>query len=247
MIDLHCHILPDVDDGSPDLETSLQMGRIAAANGITTIVATPHCNLPNLPPNYRSEALMQQFQALAEQFQINQIPVSILPGAEVFGRENLEPLLDSQRLLTLNHSRYLLIEFDFGLSGRRMSSMLGQVVEAGLVPVVAHPERYDAVQEDLNLAGYWFHEGAVIQMNKGSITGRLGRRAYYTSHQLLERGLVHVIATDAHHCQFRTPHLGELWQELDLLCPKEYVRLLLEENPARILRDEPIPSPAEDL
>lgn len=114
MIDLHCHILPGVDDGSPSPEASCRMARLAAESGVTAIVATPHCNLPQGPSNYRSTLLLEKLQALNLLFSRSGIPITVYPGAEVLARENLLSLLRDGKLMTLNNSRYLLTEFFFG-------------------------------------------------------------------------------------------------------------------------------------
>ena len=247
MIDLHCHILPGVDDGADTLETACQMARLAAQSGVSIIVATPHCNLPDCPENYRGETLLRKFDALDRLLQHYGIPVRILPGAEVFARHNLPQLLESGRLVTLNHSRYLLVEFFFGESPQTISSVLRMVTEYGLVPVIAHPERYEAVQRDPMLAVEWFRSGYVIQVNKGSLLGRLGRHAQKTAFWLLNEGLVHVVASDAHHTEYRTPFMGTLVQMLQERYPAPYLRLILEKNPRRIIENQIIPPPNEEF
>lgn len=247
MIDLHCHILPGVDDGADSLEAACQMARLAAQSGVTTIVATPHCNLPDHTDNYRSETLLKKFDALARLMQHYDIPVQILPGAEVLARDNLMELLKNGSLITLNHSRYLLVEFFFGELPQTMCAVLDELSSAGVVPVVAHPERYEAVQRDPMLVVNWFRSGYIIQVNKGSILGRLGRHAQKTASWLLREGLVHVIASDAHHTAYRTPYMRTLVQTLQAYYPTPYLRLLLEKNPRRIIENRLIPPPSEEF
>lgn len=243
MIDLHCHILPHIDDGSPNTEVSVLMARMAFESGIDAIVATPHCNLLPDQPNYNGEELEQRLHRLSRRLRQEQIPVQLLSGAEIFATWNLDRLLQQQKLPTLNHSRYLLLEFRFSMEGQDMNTLLETVQQFGLVPVIAHPERYDAVQQDPSLAAYWFRHGYVLQGNKGSILGKLGRGAYYAGRWLLEHGFYHVLATDAHHFEIRSPYMGELMQELTTLCPMSYQKILLSENPRRIVDDRPLCDP----
>lgn len=245
MIDLHCHILPGVDDGAADPETSCDMAQMAADSGVQFIVATPHCNLPGGPHNYCSERLLEKFDALDHLFQYYRIPVRVLPGAEVLVRDNFFRLLQEKKFITINHSRYLLVEFVFNAAAAYMTQALEQIHSVGLVPVVAHPERYDAIQRDPMLAARWFHSGYILQVNKGSLLGRLGRSAYGASVWLLNRGLVHVVASDAHSVQVRTPNMNLLTDFLQEHCPASYVRILLEENPSRIIHNLPIPIPGK--
>lgn len=112
MVDIHCHILPGVDDGAPSMEDSLEMARMAADSGVTDIIATPHCNLPgNGPKNYRSASLRAAFSRLQQALDAEGIPLRIHPGAEVFCTPELPRLLDQRQLQTLGGSRYLLVEF----------------------------------------------------------------------------------------------------------------------------------------
>lgn len=254
MVDIHCHILPGVDDGSPSMEDSLEMARMAADSGVTDIIATPHCNLPgDGPKNYRSAALRTGFSRLRQALEQEGIPLGIHPGAEVFCTPELPELLDRRQLQTLGGGRYLLVEFYFDESAEFMEHCFHQIRTRGLTPVAAHPERYDAVQRDPYMVRRWFEGGVVIQLNKGSILGRLGRRAQDTALWLLERGLAHAAASDAHSPTVRTTHMEllrrTLAEDFSPACP----RLLLEENPRRILEDrplvgtdEPIFSPRED-
>lgn len=248
MIDLHCHIIPWVDDGADDAETACKMAAHAVRSGVTTVVATPHCNLRGALPNYRGRGYdrrLAMFRALLRQ---HRIPLKVLPGAEVFAHpDNLRTLLAHRRLVTLNHSHYLLVEFDFGLPGDEITRLLGMIAEYGLTPVVAHPERYDAVQAAPELAMHWFSEGCLLQLNKGSLLHRLGDGAYETSMLLLRRGFADVIASDAHDTYYRPSGFQSLLPVLERYCAPAYVRLLLEQNPARILSDRRISRKIEDL
>lgn len=245
MIDLHCHIIPWVDDGAQNAKTACVMAQHALHSGVDTIVATPHCNLFGMRglncANYRSrryDEMLGLFRALLRQ---HGLPLRVLPGAEVFVHPaNLSALLEERRLVTLNHSRYLLTEFPFQADGMDISLLLARVAQSGLTPVVAHPERYAAVQDDLSLAAQWVEKGYVIQLNKGSLLGRLGDGAQYASRALLRRGLVHVVATDAHDPRYRPTGFVSLLPVLRELCSPEAVALLLDGNPYRIIHDRPV-------
>ena len=243
MIDLHCHILPAVDDGSDSTETSCQMARLAQESCVDTIVATPHCNLPGNQPNYRNQDLSARFEAINRVFRREGIDVKILPGCEVFAQGNLQLLLRDRRLYTLNNSRYLLIEFRFGESPDFLNWALASVSQAGLTPVIAHPERYTCIQEDPILIANWFRRGCLVQLNKGSLLGNFGMGPQQAALWLLDQGLAHVIASDAHAAHYRTPHMGKILRFLSKKYPKEYVRMLLLDNPRRIINNEDIPLP----
>lgn len=238
MVDLHCHILPGVDDGAVDLAQALEMARMAADSGLRTIVATPHCNLPWGTARNYAGTLSQPMEILRKAVAEAEIPLEILPGAEVFCTPDLPDLLEGRKLQTLAGSRYLLMEFYFDESPEFMESCFETVGRRGYVPVVAHPERYEASWRDPELVPRWFRSGCVIQLNKGSILGRLGSRAETVSKFLLERGFAHVVASDAHGPNARTPHMTAVLRHLEDNYAPGYARILLSRNPERITQDK---------
>lgn len=244
MVDLHCHIIPMVDDGARNASVACKMAEHAYHSGVDTIVATPHYNLHGArlnSPGRSYTACFSLFRALLRQ---HGIPLRILPGAELFAHpSNLRRLLDERNVITLNHSRYLLTEFNFLTRGADMSDALDLIARHGFVPVVAHPERYEAVQNEPSLVARWFTKGYIIQLNKGSLLGRLGQSAQCTAEELLSAGLAHVIASDAHDMRKRPPGFVLLLSFLRERCSEEYIQLLLETNPRRIIEDMRIPMP----
>lgn len=241
MIDLHCHILPFVDDGARNAAMACQMAEHSLRSGVDIVVATPHCNIEYMPGNFRSRGYWEVFGLFKALLKQHRIPLTLLPGAELFAHgENLEQLLEERQVVTLNNSRYLLTEFNFHAPAESISAKLRLIRRKGYIPVIAHPERYTAVQEHPGLVEYWFREGNLIQVNKGSILGRLGEGALQTSLQLLRQGLVHVIASDAHHPRLRPTGFHSLTPTLSRLCSAEYAQLLLQTNPLRIISDKAV-------
>lgn len=236
MIDIHCHILPDFDDGAADLTESLAMARLAVDSGVTGIVATPHFRgdpeaLRELP------RLLDTYQMLSKAIRQAGIPLHLLPGAEILCTPQTPELARKKALPTIGNTHYLLTEFYFDESEAYISSTLRALSESGYTPVVAHPERYKAVQQNPGLLETWFRQGYVIQLNKGSILGAFGHRAERAAHIALAHGFAHIIASDAHSATQRTTSMHPLLQRLQELCPPEYIRILLEENPMRLIRD----------
>ena len=211
MVDIHCHILPNCDDGADSMETALLMAQMAVDSGVDTIIATPHCNLPNVKEkNFRDAPLALRFVELMQRLRDAGIPLEIQPGAEVMCMPDTIELLRKRQLVTLARSDYLLVEFFFDERVDYMEDMLSAIRAEGLIPVVAHPERYEALQQTPTVIQRWFESGYIIQLNKGSIMGRLGRGAEKTAGLILSRGLAHVIASDAHDTLVRTPDLRSL-------------------------------------
>ena len=168
MIDIHCHIIPGVDDGSSDFAESLAMGETAAACGVTDIIVTPHCNIPDLYGNYYGRSYERAFDGLCGLFADKHIDVRLHRGMEVFGTDDIGRLYDEGEVITLAGSRYMLVEFDFGDDAWRVRDVLLQLLRRGISPIVAHPERYDMVQYDLQFALDWVSMGCLLQLNRRS-------------------------------------------------------------------------------
>lgn len=239
MIDIHCHILHDLDDGAASLEEALEMARIAADSGVTDIIATPHFR--GEPEALEmNEEIDRRYQALRSALHQWRIPIRLHQGAEILCTPQTPNLARQGLLPTLGNTRYVLTEFYFNESFGFMDSCLQKLSVFGYTPVVAHPERYDAVQWDPEQLWAWADRGYVFQLNKGSILGTLGFRAEQTAHELLELGLAHLFASDAHSCDRRTPNMEGLRRWAEEYCDPECARILLTENPGQILKGQPI-------
>lgn len=237
MIDIHCHILPNFDDGAADLEESMAMARMAVSSGVTGIVATPH--FPGDAASFRRlGALMGRYEKLEQVIRREGLPLRLYPGAEILCLPETPQLAAKKVLPTIADTNYLLVEFNFGEPQSYMNEMLDALAQEGYRPVVAHPERYRAVQMSPQLPQYWFDLGYVLQVNKGSVLGAFGGRVQQTAGQILSQGLAHVIASDAHGTDKRTPHMGALKQWVDNFCDPVYAEILLERNPQRLVRGQ---------
>lgn len=234
MIDLHSHILPELDDGAQNLYQSLEMARLAVESGVQIMVATPHC-ASDRTREVRSAAVLLR-EALREE----QIPLRLFMGMEIFGTPDTADLLRAGKLYTLNNSRYPLIEFDFVSDGGKETQILSSVIQAGYQPIVAHPERYAYVQQDPELVNFWKRMGCLFQVNRGSLFGRFGEEAQDVALSLIRRGFANVVASDAHSPRMRTTWLKDAWEILEREAAPVAARYLLWENPRRILKNKPL-------
>jgi len=239
MIDIHTHILPGIDDGAADLYDSLEMLKIAAKNGVKGIVATPHCNVPRIYRNYFGEHYIETFSMLDEVVKEEKIPITLYAGMEVYVTEDLPEILRQEKILTINGSHYILVEFAFDEDPDFVDRMLAKIKELGLRPIIAHPERYEFVQAIPEMIYDWRTKGYLTQVNKGSLQGRFGKKCYKMAHEMLERRLISVIASDAHSPYKRTPHLRDVYDSLAQNYSENYLKVLFEENPRRICADKP--------
>ena len=247
MIDIHSHVLPGVDDGAQTLDDSLELMAQAADSGVHTLVVTPHCNVPDEFDNYAGPELEELFARVDRAREEAGIPLRLCRGMEIFATEELPLLLRDKRVWTLNGTDYFLMEFAFQEDPDFCRDLLRRCRDLGFRPIIAHPERYFFVQDDPDLAFEWCISGYGLQINKGSLLGRFGPEPKSCAELMLQHGLAACVASDAHSPYRRTTYFGEIEDYLMEYYGSDFARLLLEENPARILggRDllgyEPIP------
>ena len=237
MIDIHCHILPMLDDGAADLTESVAMARLAVNSGVTGIIATPHFQGDRQALELMPK-LLARFDKLRKILAQQQIPLKLYPGAEILCTPETVTLAQQRMLPTLGNSNYLLTEFFFNESAEFMTGTLQSLAACGYRPVIAHPERYEAVQQAPQLLESWFFQGFVVQLNKGSLLGAFGPEVQETAEWILSSGLAHTIASDAHSMRRRTTDMTVLREYLRENCPMRYIQVLLEENPARIVANQ---------
>ncbi len=232
MIDLHSHILPELDDGAQRFRDSLEMAQLAVKSGVTAMVATPHC----MQGGAREVTLTAKL--LQEALQEDGIRLRLYVGMEIFGTMDTLRLLKEGQLLTINNSRYPLVEFAFHSDGEMETRILHQLVEAGYQPLVAHPERYYYIQEEPTILNRWKKMGCLFQINKGSLTGRFGRTPQHLAMALVDRGFATVVASDAHSPIVRTPWMQDVQELLTEEFSPVAAEYLLHRNPLSIIRNE---------
>lgn len=195
MIDIHCHVLPETDDGAISMEESVAMCR-AAADGIKTIVATPHMfNGVYAAPD--KETINQKIAAVTQSCDAC---VNIVPGGEVrYSHELFEEVGDPGARIRLNGGSYMLLEFPFHSLPPNIETRIFQILNAGVTPLIAHPERNRRLQDEPAILVGLIERGAFAQLDAGSPTGSLGREAHHLARLIVEAGLAHFIATDANH------------------------------------------------
>lgn len=236
MIDLHCHILPGIDDGASDLAVSLAMARALVADGVTHVACTPHI-LPglyhNTGPGIREAT--QNLQTLLDQ---EQIPLRVTTGADVHMTPNFVAGLRSGQLLTIADSRYVLVEPPHHTAPPQLEDFFFNLMVAGYVPILTHPERLSWVPQRYPVIKKLVASGVWMQITAGSFAGAFGRNALYWAQRMLDEGCVHLIATDAHDAERRPPRLAA---GRDLVAkrvgPDEAQRLVFT-RPMGILKDE---------
>jgi len=240
MIDIHSHIIPEVDDGSSSIEESIKMLKIAREDGVKSIVATPHIfsqhsrikNIEDLQPTF-----MELKKSAAE----HNVKIDILPGAEVFFVSDLrEKLMAYRDVLTINNSDYFLLEFPTDIVFPGSKEYIFELGADGFIPIICHPERNLAFQQNPQLLYQLLQAGALSQIDAGSIRGDFGITAYSTSMDLLKFNLAHIIASDCHDLEFQVPGLSFIYNKLRGI-EKEKIDMLVERIPLAVVNNSAPP------
>jgi protein-tyrosine phosphatase len=228
MIDLHCHILPGIDDGAKSETMSIEMAKKAVAEGITHIVATPHHN----NGRYVNEktSIMLAVDELNSILVREQLPLTILPGQEPRIYGDILQDYQADNILTINNlGKYMLIEFPSNHVPKYAKQLLFDIQLQDIIPIIVHPERNQELIEKPNLLYQFVQDGALTQVTASSISGNFGKKIKKFSLELLDFNLTHVIASDAHNTSGRSFHLREAYEVVEKELGRDY-RYILEDN-----------------
>ncbi len=234
-VDIHSHILHGLDDGAKTLDESVEMLRIAADAGTTDIVATPHAN-----SRYQFDpALIDARIAELE----GRSALRIHRGCDFRLQSNtIDDALAHPTKYTINHKNYLLVEFPEQSVFSHTDNVLTGLLDVGIVPIITHPERHRELPRRLGDLARWIDMGCYLQVTAGSITGRFGQTASMHARQLVARGLVHFVASDAHDIKRRPPKLSSAYRGLVEEWGEAAIRPLFSDNPRAVLTGEPFDS-----
>jgi len=236
MIDIHCHPLPGVDDGAKTVDEAAEMCRMAASDGITHIVATPHCNY-DYP--FRPEVNQEKLREL--QAAVGQEPKLLLGCDFHLSYDNIREVIADRGSFTVNRTRYLLVEFEDQFIPDNMDHVFYDLQVAGLVPILTHPERNPVLQRKPEMVYQWVTHGCLVQLTGQSLTGRFGSTAARLSEMWLARNLVHFFASDAHDTRRRPPLLSLCYDRVAARKGRSEAERLLRYNPAAVIEDKPLP------
>lgn len=241
MIDIHSHVLPLVDDGSQDLQESLEMIRQSAESGVRILVATPHANQRGRFENYYRNEIKQRFRDLQQAVKEAGISIRLVFGMEIYSSNDLAELLENGMLCGLNCSDYYLVEFPFDADLGYMYHCIGQIFHSGGIPVLAHPERYTEIQRAPGILYDWIRDGVCTQVNKGSIFGSFGTKAQRAVEFMYSFDLVTFVGSDAHGTEIRTTEMQSLKNWLTANYGADYTRKITRENAFLMLKNQEVP------
>ena len=234
MIDLHSHILPMIDDGAQNLRESLEIAQLAWEDGITQMVATPH----DTGWGGSWQSTRESVQTLQVELGHHEIPLQVLPGLEIRIALNTPKQAREGHLLTLNDSRYLLIELPFTHYPPYTDHVIFELQVAGFVPILAHPERYSYLKTDPMKLFALVERGALVQITTSSILGEFGARVRDFSRLLLEHRLAHVISSDAHGVSIRPPGLSQAIETASRWIGEQQATAMVTSIPEAIVNDQ---------
>ncbi|MDE7445684.1 MAG: hypothetical protein K2N15_08310 [Lachnospiraceae bacterium] len=235
-IDIHSHILPQIDDGADSFETSMKMLHIAWKNGIGAIILTPH-NKP-MRHNASPATIQNLIKKLEEEALHRGIEIRLYAGNEVYYRSDILETLEDMQACTMAGSSYVLVEFGPMDDFDYIKGGIYRVLSGGYRPIIAHIERYRSICTKEERVEELIEMGCYVQVNAGSIMGQYGFGAKHFTRRLLKQDMVHFIATDAHNADKRKPELENCVRYISRKYSEAYASKLVYENPVQVIRNE---------
>lgn len=236
-VDIHCHILPGLDDGPADWDQAVAMAALAARDGTTWLVASPHQRgrFEHITP----ELIEERAQQLRQHLQLAGIPLQIFTAADVRIDDGLIEALQRREVLTIGGGRYMLLELPHDVYFP-LDTVLQQLRRLGIVGILTHPERNAAILRQPERVDEVIQAGGLIQLTAGSVLGAFGPHVRKLSEELLFAGRVHVVASDGHGTRGRLPVLGDAYRHIARRLGRDAADILCRRNPARIVRGLPV-------
>lgn len=239
-VDIHCHMLPGIDDGAADWQTAVDMARMAVKDGVRTVIVTPH-QLGNFSKN-RGDDIRHLAQQLQQVLTERQIPLQILPGADVRIEDGMIDQLTTGNVLSLGDLRgHVLLELPHELYFP-IEGVLDELSRLGMYGILSHPERNSGILRDPELLFGLVEKGCLMQVTAGSLVGSFGAGSQHLSEWMLSEGLVHFIATDAHGTKSRRPLMRRAYDRVAKIAGEQTAQDLCVHYPALVASKQRVPS-----
>lgn len=238
LVDMHCHVLPGIDDGSKSMEQSLNMVKIAASEGIGTMILTPHFHPGK--GNRDVDKWNETVNALKEAVRNEGIEMDFHLGSELFYTHDVPEAIESGKAITMAGSDYVLLEFRTETEYSYIKSAAYEISAIGKIPIIAHIERYDCLVGRMERVEELIDNGALIQINASSITGDMGFKMKMYLKKLLKNQLVDFISTDAHSDGRRSPRIAECFKYISKKYGEAYALLLMRDNALKVINNTEI-------
>jgi protein-tyrosine phosphatase len=236
IVDIHCHILPGIDDGAKTMEQSINMLRQAYREGIRGIIATPHYHIGRTKSD---KALCEKvIDLLREEVDRLGMNMELYLGMEIYYYSEAMEMLKENKIQTMADSRYILIEYDPSTDYQRIKQGVRDAVSSGYYPIIAHVERYSCLVLDDSKCEELVDSGSLLQVNASSITGDYGKDAMKFIKKLMKKELVSFVATDAHSDGRRCPKIAESFEYVRKKYGEDYAKLIYRDNPLSIINSK---------
>ena len=236
MIDIHSHIIPNIDDGSKDIDMTLEMLTLASKSGTKKIIATPHYFKGYWTPHYKD--IIGKIKELNELVKKHNINIEVYPAQEIYFYDNMAEEFIEGKIGTINGSKYMLIEFPMDSFDNNIFEVLYELQIRGIVPIIAHPERYRTFIKHPNEINKFIEEGYLFQLNGSSVTGIFGKDVKKTAEIFLANGIYSFIGSDAHTTGKRNTYLNDALEVIDRIKPGEEKKF--KDNGIRLLNNDNI-------
>lgn len=235
MVDFHCHILPVIDDGSRNIDETLEMLKEAKEAGFDKIITTSHFieGVYNVTSSSRDEII----NAIKKKTKSIGIDIELYNGAEAYAEVNLADLFKKNIIPTLANSKYILFEFPMKEKIIYDDELIKSLKESGYIPIIAHPERYRYVQEDIEIAFKWYENGALFQSNYGSIIGVYGEGTKKTLKKFLEKNMIDFLGSDCHRANSIYLLIEDALKELRNIISDDYIEKITQINPNKVIEN----------
>lgn len=238
MIDVHSHILPNIDDGSRSIDETFNLIKEAKEAGFEGIICTSHY-MENYYETDRPEREVW-INAIHENLKNKNIEMNLYLGNEIYMSDNIIKLLEDGKATTMNDTSYVLFELPLNVEPMNLYDMVYEMQQYKIVPILAHPERYSFVQTDPELIYDLIDKGVLMQANYGSIVGQYGKKAQMIVQKFLENNMIHMLGTDAHRQNTIYPKIPEILVELKSLIGEEKLNELTTVNPELVINNKRI-------
>ncbi|MDD7305126.1 MAG: protein tyrosine phosphatase [Peptoniphilaceae bacterium] len=237
MYDIHCHLIYGEDDGSRSIEESIEMIKIYKSIGYEGSILTSHYDESRYLVT--SEKTIEKMNLIKERLNEEKIEFELFPGNEIQINENTIDLIKNNKILRLNNSRYVLCELPFLTRPLYAEEIFYRMQLEGWIPIIAHPERYKYIESDMGLFNNFIKSGCLLQLNLSSLTSK---SLAPIAKELLERNMIHFVATDSHQSKWRNPNVKDELDKLKALLGEEKFLQLTTTNPEKVIKDQFISS-----
>ncbi len=238
MIDMHSHILPNIDDGSKSVEETFKLIQEAKDAGFKAIVSTSHY----MEGYYETASAEREVwvNVIYQKLQEKNININLYLGNEIYLTENMIELLEDNKASTINDTNYVLFETSLNIEPLNLYNVIYEMMQNKLIPIMAHPERYSYVQEDPELVYDLIQKGVLMQSNYASIIGYYGKRPQIIVKKLLENNMVHFLGSDVHRPNTIYPKIPQILEELKKIIGEDKLQELTNDNPKLVLQNKRI-------